>query len=1576
MIYDPVSALYSKLTENFNLNMTFRSNIDSDITKSFSIPITIWSKIVGLSVIEPEIPPTLPAKLEFRPDKYFTGLSVAGIYENGNLTEIANYTHLSVTNLPISSEILMVSPKILKVCSCYIDSIYPEVSCIYPVTVEECKYTATITKYPAKTIYSPTDIDIKLNGISGVIQYGTETIPMAATVNLPDDTYFTTYFPSLTEGKNNIPLYATYNFNNSGNNGTFPNWDPFTDGNMAFAETYLPIYVQSDNVILKMKLDCGNEKINVDFSRLIPTDSYRNTDFTIEFDSASDAESAVLSTNQILERKLDGEVEVTVVTDYNIFDDSDTNIPLKCKVNSNWQTGNNDFANYVTEYECHTGILENFAAGCRNMRQNITVKFGVGISIGDNAFRNTSCLTSLTFENENGSEEEPEYLNIGNNAFLSSASFQTFIGAGYSTRDTVNDCVFPIKSNGIVKIGENAFSYTKSLTAVSFANTGNTTAIGNKAFNNANKLQNISLLNSNISELGNETFKNCTSLQSIFFGGSNSKLRKIGSKTFENCNKLEFIILPELLDSIGSSAFMNCDMLTEIHIPAKTSTIGNLAFKNCDRLTAVYIPAKSSEIDATLSCGKTIFLNEEYDSRLTTEGATSNIKIFFDSDNLNTFAGKSTSKIYCNDMESFLGTGFLSNGKMNYSWPDVWTKTIKTAESHPEQLVLPTITFSSTNPGSYFASPYYASPNSHVSFKVVVLLDGNNDSIRDVTVNVNPSSISYTFTPIGVPTGNYKSYEFSFIMPSSPASLYRCTFSASSNAGTVSQSIDVQSVAVPEELPVITIESGRYSEYTGTEIEFSVLTDVNSRISNFAVIPYDSDNTMSSIERQEFLGNKFYFKASEPNNYKVTFIAENKSNKNLKTEKSVDIAILAAGIVGPPEIRIDGKTTNFVTNCNITVSFTFVLINRDNRSGGQISFSISPGTSNPTLLSYTLTGRYKFSTTPIVPGTYVFNIYFTNNYGSTSKDIIINARESAIIYTITWKNDNGAVIDTTIVNYGIVPTHAIPVKPADSEYTYTFIGWYPTIQAATEDATYHATYEAHPIPIPQEGAAGWIDNVLVPQVLTTRTWNTIPLEDAISGDTDITITVGEMPTTAMRNCIIYDNKLSCVPNCPGIHTFSLSVSNSKNVTPAITKFSIIAKDDAVVTYTRPGMWGEAFSNHIMSDYNLSGDIFVNDGQLNSAGGKPVVYAIGDLKVPRTWYIVPNGADMSYIGGKNANGIKNWFINIMNTYPDLKGIAIDIERGSDFTIAENLDLIKTGHVAAEEALNKDIPLIGAPKAWFEGIDSLYTKYNETFDGMYLWFYAAAGSTKPIDEYIYKDYVNAWKNGGFNKQIGVIQDMFRDGITFPDSYNGYRGGSRLDWHSEIDYWNTHHKWNLTYIDRNVTGGEVRYWQDVARYTISEDIPFLIFAPDSAERATNDFNILRGGLIKEYCGSTSAYNKWFRKVEWNFWPITYPDCSFTNNSLTINAKSNSSEIVLDLTDFIFPSNATISMLEPSAVSTEYYTFNNNTLTFRPASASANTYQFAFRAVKESSNETLRHEATDATITISITSAPTVVS
>ena len=41
-------------------------------------------------------------------------------------------------------------------------------------------------------------------------------------------------------------------------------------------------------------------------------------------------------------------------------------------------------------------------------------------------------------------------------------------------------------------------------------------------------------------------------------------------------------------------------------------------------------------------------------------------------------------------------------------------------------------------------------------------------------------------------------------------------------------------------------------------------------------------------------------------------------------------------------------------------------------------------------------------------------------------------------------------------------TGSTPARPDDEEYTYTFSGWTPAIVAATEDATYTATYTASP----------------------------------------------------------------------------------------------------------------------------------------------------------------------------------------------------------------------------------------------------------------------------------------------------------------------------------------------------------------------------------------------------------------------------------------------------------------------------------------------------------------------------------
>ena len=41
-------------------------------------------------------------------------------------------------------------------------------------------------------------------------------------------------------------------------------------------------------------------------------------------------------------------------------------------------------------------------------------------------------------------------------------------------------------------------------------------------------------------------------------------------------------------------------------------------------------------------------------------------------------------------------------------------------------------------------------------------------------------------------------------------------------------------------------------------------------------------------------------------------------------------------------------------------------------------------------------------------------------------------------YTITWLDEDDSLIDTTTVEYGVVPTHSDPSKPATEQYTYSF----------------------------------------------------------------------------------------------------------------------------------------------------------------------------------------------------------------------------------------------------------------------------------------------------------------------------------------------------------------------------------------------------------------------------------------------------------------------------------------------------------------------------------------------------------
>lgn len=72
--------------------------------------------------------------------------------------------------------------------------------------------------------------------------------------------------------------------------------------------------------------------------------------------------------------------------------------------------------------------------------------------------------------------------------------------------------------------------------------------------------------------------------------------------------------------------------------------------------------------------------------------------------------------------------------------------------------------------------------------------------------------------------------------------------------------------------------------------------------------------------------------------------------------------------------------------------------------------------------------------------------------------------ESTRVYTVTWKNDDGAELKTDQVEYGQIPEYsgAEPQKADDAGYSYTFSGWSPEIAAITEDTEYTAQYTRVP----------------------------------------------------------------------------------------------------------------------------------------------------------------------------------------------------------------------------------------------------------------------------------------------------------------------------------------------------------------------------------------------------------------------------------------------------------------------------------------------------------------------------------
>jgi len=68
-------------------------------------------------------------------------------------------------------------------------------------------------------------------------------------------------------------------------------------------------------------------------------------------------------------------------------------------------------------------------------------------------------------------------------------------------------------------------------------------------------------------------------------------------------------------------------------------------------------------------------------------------------------------------------------------------------------------------------------------------------------------------------------------------------------------------------------------------------------------------------------------------------------------------------------------------------------------------------------------------------------------------------------YTIIFENEDGTELQRIDLEAGETPVYTgeTPTKPADADYTYTFVGWTPDIEEVTESKTYTAFFDAIPI---------------------------------------------------------------------------------------------------------------------------------------------------------------------------------------------------------------------------------------------------------------------------------------------------------------------------------------------------------------------------------------------------------------------------------------------------------------------------------------------------------------------------------
>ena len=209
--------------------------------------------------------------------------------------------------------------------------------------------------------------------------------------------------------------------------------------------------------------------------------------------------------------------------------------------------------------------------------------------------------------------------------------------------------------------------------------------------------------------------------------------------------------------------------------------------------------------------------------------------------------------------------------------------------------------------------------------------------------------------------------------------------------------------------------------------------------------------------------------SSEVNKYTVTW--KNSAGAVLETDENVPYGTMPEFNGETPEKTGDAQFTYTFAGWNPEISEVAGNITYTAQFTQSVNeYTVEFVNHDGTVLQ---TGKLPYGTTPVYTGetpvktgdaqySYTF-LGWDPEIAAVTKDVTYTAQfeESTNVYTVTWKNYDGSVLDTNNVVYGTTPEYKgdTPVKTdSTGKYTYTFAGWEPEVSDVTGDVTYTAKF--------------------------------------------------------------------------------------------------------------------------------------------------------------------------------------------------------------------------------------------------------------------------------------------------------------------------------------------------------------------------------------------------------------------------------------------------------------------------------------------------------------------------------------